>query len=236
MDYFHHPSFDAPTEHDEILRSIRVDDVLDKEQEFHLFRQMNFCKHLATKAKDHAVSKAWLVRYQAVRTQLVTLNLRLAKHGAKVVGRRIGIQPSDLLGDANLSLLIAIDKFNYNRGFRFSTYALWVIFRRFSRSKETERANCADPAMLGRLPDRSTSVVEQSEQEEQTKQTVNRILERLDPRKRKVIRELLGIDCVQHDAKALGLRMGITDERVRQLHNRAVQILQELALKGELEV
>lgn len=234
MEYFHHPSFDAPQEHEEILREVKVDDVPDREQEFYLFRQMNFFKFLAD--TDPAAAPAWLGRCQAVRTLLVTLNMRLAKRGAKIVGRRLGIHPSELIGDANLSLLLAVDKFNYNRNFRFSTYAMWVILRRFSRSKETMRSRCADPAMLGRLPDRSASVVEQDEQDEQTKQTVNRVLERLDPRKRRVIRELLGLNGKQVDAATLGRMMGITDERVRQLKNRGVQILQELAVRGELQI
>lgn len=236
MEYFHHPKFDVPEEHAEILREVRIEDGVlpDKDQEFHLFRQMNFYKHLAAHAANDANKQASLAAAQSLRNQLVTMNMRLAKRGSRIIGKRLGIHYSELIGEANLSLLIAVDKFNYNKGFKFSTYALWVILRRFSRSKETLRSKVADPALLGRLPDMRESETDASEQQEQNKKVVNRILERLDPRKRKVIRELLGLDGIQFDAVTLGRRMKITDERVRQLRNRGFEILQGLVSSGEL--
>lgn len=230
MEYFHHPWFDIQEKQEAILEKIEIGKLLDKEQEFHLFRQMNYMKYRATQATPEE-KQVWLDRAQSVRTTLVTINMGLANKGARIVSRRLNIHPDELIGDANLSLVLAVDKFNYNRGVKFSTYALWVITRRFSRSKEIVRVKIADSAMLGELLDTREDL---SENNEQNQEAVNRILGHLDTRKREVICGLFGLGGVKSDAITIGKRMKISDERVRQLKNRGFAILMDKVSKGEL--
>jgi RNA polymerase primary sigma factor len=234
VEYFHHPLFVAPEAEEELLRDIKVDDIPTKEQEVHLFRQMNYMKFRALHAATKADSVMWSKRALEVRARLVTLNLRLAKRGAKQVAKKLGLCSDDLIGEANFSLLMAVDKFNYNKGFKFSTYALWVIHRRFKRSKETVHDRCTDPEMLGRIPDPREADAEQTERDELIRDRVNRVLQHVDERKRKVLRRLYGVDGPQLDLEGVGKLMDITGERVRQLRNRGLEILQNKIDKGEL--
>ncbi len=68
----------------------------------------------------------------ASRRTLIQSNLRLAVHIARRYGNR-GIPMSDLIQDANVGLIKAVERFDPTRGFRFSTYAYWWISEEVKR-------------------------------------------------------------------------------------------------------
>lgn len=81
---------------------------------------------------------------QDAKTQLINANLRLVVSIAKRhVGR--GMQFLDLIQEGNLGLMKAVDKFDYKKGFKFSTYATWWIRQAITRS-------LADQARTIRIP------------------------------------------------------------------------------------
>ncbi|WP_162071044.1 sigma-70 family RNA polymerase sigma factor [Burkholderia sp. THE68] len=81
---------------------------------------------------------------EKARHQLASANLRLVLSIAKKYQNR-GLELSDLVQEGNIGLLRAVDKFEWRRGFKFSTYATWWIRQAVSRS-------LADQARMVRLP------------------------------------------------------------------------------------
>ncbi|MEM0951799.1 MAG: RNA polymerase sigma factor RpoD/SigA, partial [Cyanobacteria bacterium P01_H01_bin.74] len=77
---------------------------------------------------------------QQAKQKLAEKNLRLVVHIAKKYSRR-GINFMDLVQEGNLGLMKAIEKFDYKRGFKFSTYATWWIKQSiFQACAEHERS------------------------------------------------------------------------------------------------
>jgi RNA polymerase sigma factor (sigma-70 family) len=226
--------------------------LLNKEQEQHLFRQMNFLKHKVRKVVDRFRNADGTVNPAKVRIEdleaierlqeqatevkdlLISCNMRLVVSIAK---RHSGQTDNffELLSDGNMSLMRAVEKFDYGRGNKFSTYASWAIMKNFARSIPEEKTR-KERYVTGRdelfdvAPDNRTDEHELLSTAEQAAFRVNRLLEHLTPRDREIVRLRAGLDGSEPKTlEEIGQQLGITKERVRQLNVRIMKQLRDLA-------
>ena len=250
---------DVPPE----LASLYECPLLSKEQEQHLFRKMNYLKFKAAKLRDGlrkdgtagAEVDPSRVRIQtlkeiedlqleanAVKDRLIAANMRLVVNIAK----RHAAQSDnffELLSDGNMSLIRAVEKFDFGRGFKFSTYASWAIMKNFARSipdekHRRERFVTGHEEIFEVAPDNRTDEQELVATQERAKHDVNRLLEYLEPRERDIIRMRAGMDDFAKGMtlEEIGKEFGITKERVRQLNARAMKKLKALAVTQDFDL
>jgi RNA polymerase sigma factor (sigma-70 family) len=238
---------DAPPE----LAACYATPLLSKPQEQHLFRKMNYLKFRAAKLLDSMKSATGRINTQKVRTQdldqidtylknanevkdlLIACNMRLVVSIAK---RHAGQTDNffELLSDGNVSLMRAVEKFDFSRGNKFSTYASWAIMKNYARSipeekTRRERYVTGNEEFFDAAPDQRTDEQEVVQAAEQASYKVNRLLEYLDPREREIIRLRAGLDTSEGmTLEKIGEKLGITKERVRQLNVRAMKKLRSL--------
>ncbi len=226
------------------LRALYDVPLLTPEQERDLFRRYNYLKYKA----DRLRKKLDLNRVQAgrlkeieklllqangVKNRLVRSNLRLVVSVAK---KHLGGPQTlfELISDGNLSLMMAVEKFDYALGNRFSTYASWAIIRNFARSVPKERYQL-DRFATGHegLLDVASAMKSYDPNDlnlSELRESIDVVLTQLKPRERAILIDHYGLD---DDGRSmtfdqLGRSMGISKERVRQIEIQALRKLRKI--------
>ena len=130
------------------LTSLYEVPLLTREQEVHLFRKMNYLKYKASKLvaeldperpDNRLLGQIEQLYQQSIeaKNEIILANLRLVVAMTKRYAR--SREPLfELVSDGNISLMRAVEKFDYARGVRFSTYATWAIIRSFTQTISRE--------------------------------------------------------------------------------------------------
>jgi RNA polymerase primary sigma factor len=157
---------------------------------------------------------------------------------------RLGdIDFAEIVSEGNMALIRAVDKFNVDRGFKFSTYACRAILKAFSRTAmKHSRHRIRFPVEFepdmekSDWIDKKRDVVEEDCIDE-LKQIVDRNLADLSDTEQTVIRRRF--NWMQKEENPLTLEevgqiIGVTKERVRQIQNKALAKIRKLMEEGVL--
>jgi RNA polymerase primary sigma factor len=219
--------------------------LLSPDGEAFLFRKMNYLKYLAEQVGQKLQkrkSKKGLLQYEqlvadaaAVRNHIAECNLRLVIS----ISRKFSTSSCDfdeLMSEGNEILLKAISKFDFSRGFRFSTYATHSVQRHFYRytqrrkKRNTVEVRTSDE-MLSELAasEADDLIAEWIREEQRMTVLIARMAEVLDEREHMVITGRFGLDNDGHTKtlREVAANLGLSKERVRQLQMAAVGKLRD---------
>lgn len=132
----------APAEQKTYLEKVRPDVLAFQQKIADIEKELGLnVKEIKDISKRMAVGEA---KARRAKKEMVEANLRLVISIAKKYTNR-GLQFLDLIQEGNIGLMKAVDKFEYRRGYKFSTYATWWIRQAITRS-------IADQARTIRIP------------------------------------------------------------------------------------
>jgi RNA polymerase primary sigma factor len=220
--------------------------LLAAEEERDLFRAMNYAKYRVNVLRsqlDPARPDVELVEKaerllgiaNRIRDRIVQANMRLV---LSIVKKYVTPQCSfdELLSDGIVTLIQAVNKFDYDRGFRFSTYAYRSIARSAYRQIASRQKDLS--RFSGAIDDIETPDLEGSARQlfntpagSKFPGMLDKMLSRLDRRERFIVRRRYGMGRSQKMAtfQSMADKLGVSKERVRQLESRAVGKLRKMA-------
>lgn len=155
-------------------------------------RELAAGRNLDEFKKDVRMLQRWMDKSQEAKREMVESNLRLVISIAKKYTNR-GLSFLDLIQEGNVGLMKAVEKFEYRRGYKFSTYATWWIRQAVTRA-------IADQARTIRIP---VHMIE----------TINKVL--------RGAKKLMMETGREPTPEELAVELGLTAERVREIYKIA---------------
>ncbi|MFA5863661.1 MAG: sigma-70 family RNA polymerase sigma factor [Phycisphaerae bacterium] len=259
IEYMYSPEFDLPSAEQTIMpgAQVRIEikpesqhlQTLDASQERALFRAYNYLKWKQDQLRKPLVDNpksslpaAVLDKLEGlqnevdqVKDKLILTNQALVISIAK---RHLNssLTLDELFSEGLVPLMKAVEKFDYTRGFKFSTYASWAIMKHFARivplANQQQHELLGDDELDAILPGMTDVDENEAYQRSQAVQTA---LGHLNDRERGILENRFGLNRIEEplSLSQLGKRLGVTKERVRQIESKAMDKLHDI-LKGKL--
>jgi RNA polymerase sigma factor (sigma-70 family) len=242
----------GPTDLPPHLHRMCETELLTHEQESSLFREMNLSKYQANVIRSRLAPatadeqeilaiEALLKRAEVIRDHIIQANTRLV---VAIVKKYVTLQQrfDDMFSDGIVTLMHTVEKSDYDRGFRFSTYAYRPIARSVYRAMTKAQQQKARFALdvpewaFEQEGDDSTSPVTEQVWTNLRNLTAS-MLDQLDRRERFIVRcrYALGAHRKVRTFQFLAEKLGISRERVRQIEQRAVAKLRAMADEYDMD-
>lgn len=238
----------------EYLQTLKDTPILNREQEYNLFRRYNYLKHLACVArndlKTNGVSSKllkeiedYLAEAEIIRKTIVEANLRLV---VSIASRHVksGASFLELVSRGNFALIKAVEEFDYTTGLRFSKRASLNIAKEYAKvsgkSTQLSRKRAASLADIQR--DLRAAATADPAAIERARQSLTQVIKNeLNEREKYVILNHFGltgspIKKKKKTLKQIGEDLGLTKEWVRQIELRALQKLRQSLSSKEFEL
>jgi RNA polymerase sigma factor (sigma-70 family) len=227
--------------------------LLNREQEQYYFRRFNFRKFQLAQQRQQLVESKPSARLinrlerladdiLRIKNLLIRSNLRLVVSIAKKY-LKSGSGFFELVSDGNVSLMRAVEKFDYSRGNKFSTYASWAILKNFTRSVPAEhqrldRFRTGQDEIFAQSSEFRSSQITDEQTNRGQRDVIREMLKELDGREQKVIAFRFGLEGEgePQTLEQVGWRLGVTKERVRQIEVRTLEKLRRIAERRALEI
>ena len=220
--------------------------LLTREEERQLFRRMNYLKFKAKQLRDNLAAsqerignmneiERLLEKSLAIKNVLIRSNLRLVvsvarKHRKQQAGF------FEMISDGNMTLIRAIEKFDYLRGTKFSTYATWAIMRSYARSipaegTQLERFRTGTEVVLTDEEDSRPAASADEKLAADKYETLGSILGQLNEREQEAISLRFALHGLSKPMtlEQIGDRLGVSKERTRQIINTGLEKLRQIA-------
>ena len=225
---------------------------LEPAQETELFRRLNYLKYEANcirseidsdnpDAQQLEKAERYLESAAEVRDLLIRSNLRLVISIAKRFTKEDHLF-EDLVSEGTIAVMNAVEHFDYQRRYRFSTYATQAVRRAYyrllaRRAKQQQPLGGTSTEMLDSLPGPSSSGVQQEAAVESLREKMRDILVVLDPREQQIITARFGMNDLEpgRTLQSIADQLGVCKERVRQLERRAFDKLRARAEELHLD-
>lgn len=218
---------------------------LTAQQERQLFRKYNYLKFKLARRQMLVTARAVRSKIldelddlgeqvQQTKDKLVLANLALV---VSIVKRHLGCGMSfqELVSEGNMAMIRSVEKFDYSRGYKFSTYGSWAIMKGFARAIPAEGRH---HQRYIRVSDKQLDLLDKpcapdelaQDNSYRRTQAVQQAISKLDQREQTILAKRFGLK--ENDEpmslSQLGSMFNLSKERIRQIELQAKNKLQKL--------